>query len=206
MRDTSLSKELLHKGNQEECLVFQEAIDQIILRFFSKRKQGIMQLLTYIHEFTRSEVFLGSPSQLASLAILSNHLLQFVSTERTKRLFIVSDTTPIYIKELNATLNVKLEVGEWDDNGYKLKKFLWGDTDRQLLVDLITIYSYYAYINMPQQLEIFDLYAGRKTVYKVNDVRSAMQRVKRRVDRGNVSTMQGASFFLIYKINKGLQG
>jgi hypothetical protein len=91
---------------------------------------------------------------------------------------------------------LKLEIGEWKNNDYYiLKKFVWGEADRQLLVDLIIIYCNYAYLKPPKEIEIFDLYAGVKTNYPLGTLQSALNRVKLQI--GNASNIREASFYLI---------
>jgi hypothetical protein len=192
MKHHSLST--IHKSEHEEHLIFQEAINQIVCRYYRNRDQDMKQLLTYIHDFSRSKAFLGTSSQLVSLAILSNHLLHFVPAKGFRKFFLVSDCAPIFIKELNATLFVKLEVGEWIGEGYKFKKFIWRDTDLELLVEVLTIYCRFAYIKQPKELEIFNLYSGTKSSFELVDLNTAVDRVKKRIESSSSPIIQGISY------------
>jgi hypothetical protein len=183
-------------SERDEHIVFQEAINQIVCRFYRNRNLNKMHLLTYIHEFTRSKAFLGTSSQIASLAILSNHLLQFVTPMNPRELFLISDPKPIFIKELNATLFVKLDIGKWIGEGYILKKFIWREIDFGLVVDVVMIYCHYAYIKQPRELEICNLYFGTKSSFELVNLNAALDRVKKRIDSTISPIIEGDYYFI----------
>ncbi|MFZ3589319.1 hypothetical protein ACOI1C_08585 [Bacillus sp. DJP31] len=177
----------------QEDLFIQLSIDQIIKGYYSEpvHLQNNVKLLAHIHQSTRRKVFLESPSLLA---ILTNHLLSYITKEAQNLSFTMAPSKAIFIPELKGFLSVQFEVGEWTNETFKLKKYIWKETNLQLLVDIVTIYANNAYISMPEAFDVFDMQIGKKIDFKLAEVSSALARVKLVISQSKNKILQGTFY------------
>jgi hypothetical protein len=183
---------------REEHLLFQLTIDQILSQYVNLQphERNNESLLACIYKHTRSSAFFHPSSRLVSLAKLSNHLLQLVSTLKQEQLFTITQNVPLYIKELNRYLYIQLELGEWKDDTFVIKKVLWSNLDKELIINLISIYVHHAYIQRPREIELIDLNSGEGYRYNLRYYSYAVRDIEAILKSSNQDSIHGTFYSL----------
>ncbi|MBM7660433.1 hypothetical protein JOC85_001205 [Bacillus mesophilus] len=184
---------------REEHTLFQLTIDQIISQYvdLQHHERNNENLLACIYKNTRNSAFFHPSFRLVSLAKLSNHLLQLVETFNKEQLFTITQNVPIYIKELNRYLFIQLEMGEWkDNNSFVIKKVLWSNMDKELIVNLISIYVHHAYIQTPKEIELIDINGKEGYRYSLRHYSSAVRSIEAVLNSSSADSLYGTFYSL----------
>ncbi|WP_456277894.1 hypothetical protein [Bacillus sp. AK128] len=185
-------------STSEAHVLFQHTMDKIIYDFIQLQEQERTSesMLACIYQQTRSSLFFEPSSRLVSLAKLSNHLLQLINLFNQAKLFTLTQPTTFFVKELNRYLTIELELGEWKDQSFVIKKLIWSEGDRELLINLLSVYSQHAYIQQPSEIELVDMNVGEVFRYSVRPYTSAIKNINELLECSNQSSIYGTFYSL----------
>ncbi|WP_377930420.1 hypothetical protein [Bacillus salitolerans] len=164
-----------------EQYIIQHTIDQIIQQYYMGDSRDTIHLMKAIQQCIDRTPYFKCATSIVPLAIISNHLLQALPGEKEKKVCAVSPSPPVFIRELKAFMSVKLEIVEWTGSSFLLKKFLWKQEDYQLLIDILSIYSYYAFIERPTDVEFCCLYTCHVYRFSLINVKTAVENLCRKL-------------------------
>ncbi|WP_246941479.1 hypothetical protein [Bacillus pinisoli] len=187
----------------EQDLLFQQTVEEIIREYaghsFSERNTET--LLATIYKHTRNPAFFSTSSSLIALAKFSNYLLQSIGRINHTHLFSIRNSSQVSIPELNIQLSLQLELGEWKQKSFVVKKFVWNEFDKKLLTHLISLFTIKAYSQIPDEIELIDLSNGEVTISPISEYHEAILYVKQTLANVGKSSISG-SFYRVTTTKK----
>jgi hypothetical protein len=153
--------------------VVQNAINKIVKDYYhlSIKEQNSLSVLKILEQNWKNinvNLFENKIQYYTVLSKITDHLLKLLSSAETVHppLFLY-EKVHTYIKELETSVALTFEVGEWSKETFILKKYLL-DCDEGLIMlyqYLSTVFSYKAFGVLPERIEMISLLEGKKYIF-----------------------------------------
>ncbi|MBE4906444.1 hypothetical protein IMZ08_00040 [Bacillus luteolus] len=155
-------------------------INQVVHKFYQltveeQHKLSALRLIESQWSMINSSIFDSKYHYYQVLAQTTDHLLQLLTAKDTQvpPIFLYEKLST-YIEELETQLSLTLDVTEWSEKSFTIKKFLL-EADEEMIHlynHLIVVFSYKAFGKLPEKIEVVTLLKGETFTYSptVNDL------------------------------------
>jgi hypothetical protein len=165
-------EQLLHKKQSSMTwdTALKMAVKQIVKSYYQlpvpeRTALSILRLIERAWRGIQVSWFQSKAHYYSVLAKMTDHLLQELGTcsSVTPPLFLY-DKYKVAVRDLGIDLSVEIDVGEWTDTSFKIKKFMVEDSEevRNAFIHLIMVFSREAFQQTPDSIEFCCLMTGMK--------------------------------------------
>lgn len=148
--------------------IVQGTINKIVQSYYqlpksSQTETNVLKLINRYWNKLNIENFESKFQYYLVLAKVTDHLLKFLTSERNihPQLFLY-EKQKTFINELETDLSLTIDIAEWQDGSFTIKKYLL-ETDYEmakLYNHLITVFSKHAFGKLPNKIEVICLMNG----------------------------------------------
>ncbi|MBM7704819.1 hypothetical protein [Metabacillus iocasae] len=142
----------------------------------------ILRLIEQYWRFIHVDLFESKVQYYEVLAKVSDHLLQFLSndSEQEMPLFLFNQYC-VHVEELESNISLTIDVAQWTENSYVVKKFVTDDHPQiqQMMKDFIVVFSRHAFQKVPEVIIFHSILTGHTSSFTVQeqDYDEALQRL-----------------------------
>lgn len=167
--------QLLHENERMWRQDIQYVINKIVHTYYQLPlgEQTKLTALKLIDHFwhVRFNLFQSREEYYVVLAKITDHLLQFLSTNFQQPPLFLYEKLYTYVQEIETQLSITIELAEWSTKSFSIKKFLL-EADQHLMEKynhLVSVFFYDALGILPEKIEIVSLIDGKVSILYPNE-------------------------------------
>lgn len=189
--------QLLHENERMWRQNIQFVINKIVHTYYQlplgeQTKLTALKLIGHFWNQVRFNLFQSREEYYVVLAKITDHLLQFLSTNSKQPPLFLYEKLYTNVKAIESQLSITIELAEWSNKSFSIKKFLL-EADENLMErynHLVSVFFYEALGILPEKIEIVSLIDGKVSILypKEQDIPKGVQYlnyIKRLVEESN---------------------